>query len=323
MWEVVADDLPDAPAQIHGDRPPHVGRVRPAGRRRRPARCSTPAGPSAGQGGPVPLQLPRVPRVDVRRVQGRRSSRSTPTTATPTTSSSTCGTTPTPVAVVFHGTFARRIERDPGPGAEGADVAVGRRRQRAAAPTGPTPYETAATSRRGAGRAAVGPQRRRPLPALHRRHHRHAQGRDVAPGRPGRRRSTPSLREPALGRGRHDRRPARHASPRRASRVLPACPLMHGTGCFTVPVDPVGRRVHRHARRTATSTSSSCSTRSSARASTRSRSSATRSPSRCCARSTTNPAVGPLEPRGDRVVRRDVERGDQAGPARAPSRRCC
>ena len=34
------------------------------------------------------------------------------------------------------------------------------------------------------GRGALGPVRRRPAAALHRRHHRHAQGRDVAAGRP-------------------------------------------------------------------------------------------------------------------------------------------
>ena len=48
------------------------------------------------------------------------------------------------VAVVFHGTFSRahrRRPRDRAPAREG--LAVGRRRQRARAPTGPTPYEEA------------------------------------------------------------------------------------------------------------------------------------------------------------------------------------
>ncbi len=64
------------------DRPPGRRRRRHAARRRRDA---------AGQGGALPLQLPRVPRVDVRHLQGRRSSRSTRTTATATTSWCTCG----------------------------------------------------------------------------------------------------------------------------------------------------------------------------------------------------------------------------------------
>ena len=95
IWEVVAEQIPDAPAQVQGDRVVHVAGVRRAGQRRRPhAARGRRAAP--GQGGAVPLQLSRVPGVDVRHVQGRAASRSTPTTATPTTSSSTCGTTPTP-----------------------------------------------------------------------------------------------------------------------------------------------------------------------------------------------------------------------------------
>ena len=51
-------------------------------------------------------------------------------------------------------------------------------------PTWATPYEAVGRSRRRTGRPLLGSQRRRPLLALHRRHDGHAQGRDVAPGRP-------------------------------------------------------------------------------------------------------------------------------------------
>ena len=81
-----------------------------------------------------------------------------------------------------------------------------------------------------------------------------------------------------------------------------------------LPVAPVRRR--RAARH-----------RSSASRSTASSSSATPSPSRCWPRSTPSPAAGTCRACArDHLVRRDVERGDQAGPARpsaghAPRRR--
>ena len=49
---------------------------------------------------------------------------------------------------------------------------------------GPPPTRTPPPPTPSGSIAAVGPRRRRPAHALHRRHHRHAQGRDVAPGRP-------------------------------------------------------------------------------------------------------------------------------------------
>ena len=87
------------------------------------------------------------------------------------------------VAVVFHATFTETVERvrarvplvrtwlhvDDGGGGP--------------CPAWATPYEEVAASAAGRTRAAVGSQRRRPVHPLHRRHHRHAQGRDVAPGR--------------------------------------------------------------------------------------------------------------------------------------------
>ncbi len=100
------------------------------------------------------------------------------------------------VAVVFHGAFTERIERDPGPGPPGQGLALGRRR------LGPVPgLGDPLRGRRQVGRRprarAMGSQRRRPLHALHRRHDRDAQGRHVAPGRPLRpadRRRRPPLR---------------------------------------------------------------------------------------------------------------------------------
>ena len=87
------------------------------------------------------------------------------------------------VAVVFHGAFAERIERilDRVPAVKGwlwVDDGSG------PCPDWATPYEDAAKSAVGRVARAVGAQRRRPLHALHRRHHRDAQGRHVAPGRP-------------------------------------------------------------------------------------------------------------------------------------------
>jgi hypothetical protein len=54
-----------------------------------------------------------------------------------------------------------------------------------ASPPGPRRMTTSSHNRGGdAGDGAVGPIWRGPVPALHRRHDRHAQGRDVAAGRP-------------------------------------------------------------------------------------------------------------------------------------------
>ena len=89
------------------------------------------------------------------------------------------------VAVVFHGTFAERIEGIRDRAARASSSGSGSTTAAAPAPSGPRPT-------RPPPRPApptpvprpVGPRRRPPAPALHRRHHRHAQGRDVAPGRP-------------------------------------------------------------------------------------------------------------------------------------------
>ena len=88
----------------------------------------------------------------------------------------------------------------------------------------------------------VVPRRRRPAPALHRWHDRHAEGRDVAPGRPvqrARRRAATRL----LGTG-----PAadveevaeRAASSDAPPMMVVACPLMHGTGQFSALIAMTG-----------------------------------------------------------------------------------
>ena len=110
VWETVAEQIPDAQCQVQGDAPRHVGRVRPPGQRRRPH----PARPGA------PTSRTRSP--------------STSTTAPSTSSRCSppfkAGLAPINtnyryaddelvylwdnadcVAVVFHGTFADRIER--------------------------------------------------------------------------------------------------------------------------------------------------------------------------------------------------------------------
>ena len=96
-------------------------------------------------------------------------------------------------AVVFHARFAELLD-----GIRG-DLPMVRRWYVVADDTGAGPdwatsYEDVVTS--GAARPAVA-QRRRPLAALHRRHHRHPEGRDVAPGRPLQR--ARRRRQPAAG----------------------------------------------------------------------------------------------------------------------------
>ena len=143
------------------------------------------------------------------------------------------------VAVVFHGTFAERIERHPRPGPERAPLAVGRRRH-GACPSWAVPYEnaagTTATPAAPDRCAPVGPEPRRPLHALHRRHDRDAQGRHVAPGRPlrpaQRRRLPPVPRGPG-----HRRRPGR-ARGQRAG--LDAC-LPPARSCTAPAASPPSR----------------------------------------------------------------------------------
>ena len=60
------------------------------------------------------------------------------------------------VAVVFHGSFAERDRAHPRPAAQGADLALGRRRQPARAPTWAVAYETAGGHRDRAGRRRPG-----------------------------------------------------------------------------------------------------------------------------------------------------------------------
>ena len=125
------------------------------------------------------------------------------------------------VAVVFHGTFAERIEgiRDQLPRIKlWLWVDDG---SRARAPSGPRPTRPrrrpAPTS---AVEGSVGPRRRPPAAALHRRHHRHAEGRDVAPGRP----------VPQPGQHVHPRRarrrgrPPAHPGRGEGARARSACP---------------------------------------------------------------------------------------------------
>ena len=89
------------------------------------------------------------------------------------------------VAVVFHGAFAERIEGIRGPSPVDQAVAVGRRRQRPLPRVGHALRGRRRTGNGGTGPRRVGPRRRPPAPPLHRWHDRHAQGRDVAAGRPG------------------------------------------------------------------------------------------------------------------------------------------
>ena len=185
----------------------HVGRVRPAGQRPRcrPARRRP---HPAVEGRPVPLQLHRVPRVDGRRVQGlgRPGEHQLPLRA---------GGDPLPVRQrrrrgrgvprLVH----RAARRDPRPAAEGAPVVRRRRRGRRRSGVGDS-VRVGGRCRRRSPERTVAAQWRRPPAAVHRRHDRHAQGRDVAPGRSGQR---------ARCRRQRGARPPRRRVGRRAGRA--------------------------------------------------------------------------------------------------------
>ena len=131
-------------------------------------------------------------------------------------------------AIVFHREFAPTARRGPRRTAAARTLLVGRRRHRSDAPRSPG----ASTTR---PRCAASPARdfepalgRRPVHPLHGRHHRHAQGRDVAPRghllRRARRRRR--LGGAPITHARGDRRAC--ARPRGRGAV-PRCPFMHGT----------------------------------------------------------------------------------------------
>ena len=140
------------------------------------------------------------------------------------------------VAVVFHAAFAERIEgiRDRVPGVRSwlwVDDGT------TACPPWATPVRGGgrgpSETRSAAGPGPVGPGSRRSLPALHRGYHRDAQGRHVAPGRS--LRPAQQRRLPPLPRGRGSRRRPRRAEPKRPG-YDPAAGL---------PVDARHRRLHR------------------------------------------------------------------------------
>ena len=229
VWEAVAEQSPTRRprSRATGVSP---GSSSTSGPTASPTRCSRPAW-RAGQGRPVPLQLPRVPRVDVRHLEGRAAPRSTRTTATPTTSSSTSGTTPTPSPWSSTARSTERIERirdrvAARPTWLWVDDGTG------ACPDWAVPYEEAAASHPGRvippwGRGGdhlymlyTGGTTGMPKGVMWRQDDlfRNLAGARSTP-------RTARTRRPRL------RPRARCTAPGIVG--LPACPLMHGTGCMT------------------------------------------------------------------------------------------
>ena len=134
VWESIADQIPDAPAQRYDgqmwtwrefDQRADAIAVVPARPRRR----------RAGQGGAVPLQRAALPRVGLRRVQGRarRRQHQLPLHADEL---AYLWDNADVVAVVFHGAFVEQCDGRARPAAAHRDVALGRRRHQDRAPTG-------------------------------------------------------------------------------------------------------------------------------------------------------------------------------------------
>ena len=232
IWEIVADELPDAPARRSRAIASSPGASSTGGPTAWPARCST---RGAVHQDKVAQYLYNCPEYLESMFAASR-----PGLVPVNTNYRYADDellylwdNADAVCVVFHGTFVERIEgiRDrlpkvqtwlwvddgSGPCPEWAIALRGRRRDRDRA-----------------GRRAVGPGRRRPPAHVHRRHHRHAQGRDVAAGLAGARPVVSPL-NPLFAGDRPTTTPcAICCAPRRpAASLLPACPLMHGTGQFT------------------------------------------------------------------------------------------
>ena len=220
-WERVAERIPNELAQRQGDREYTWSRVRPTRRRHR-RHAARRWRRRAGQGRPLPLQLPRVPREQLRRVQGGTGDRQHQLPVrgrrarVPLEQRRRGGS-----RLPRHVRRAVRCRARSGAGCPA--VAVGRRRVGAVPGVGGS-----VRSGRGVGdgarRSAVGSIGRSPVAALHRRHHRHAQGRDVAPGRSVRR---PRREQPAPDAARTGPRRARRTgrgggSPQPARRTVDA-----------------------------------------------------------------------------------------------------
>ena len=231
VWETVAQQVPDAPRSCTATGASR-GPSSTAGPTASPSVLLDARRPGAGQGRAVPLQLHRVPRVDVRHVQGR------------------------PRAHQHELPLPRRRARVP----------VGqRRRRRGRLPRhvrrahrghqGPRPARrprgcgsTTAPDRAPSGRPPTRTRRRRArpsrsagpgaatattcccsTPAAPPACRRASCGARTTCSAPSSRRSSPARR----------RRPTRTStssaprSPRPGPAGMPACPLMHGTGCFT------------------------------------------------------------------------------------------
>ena len=193
------------------------------------------------------------------------------------------------IAVVFHGAFAEQIEHvrpkvprirtwlwvDDGSGP---------------CPEWAVPYESAAAAGTDdERRRSLGSQRRSPPAPLHRRHHRHAEGRHVAPGRPVRR-ARRQQQAPHATRAGSRRRPRPHHQARPAQHARRAADARHR------PVQrdqqPDGRRQHHHDGRPPLQRRGVPRLGAGTRHQLDRRSSATRSPSRSSGRSTPSPTAG-------------------------------